>query len=133
MMNQAISPHADSDLSMILPALFEDFVHFQNLKDMSGIQSCLHDESPGAAAMAQNFEALFDHFTLHVCVLASHYGGWDGDYAYCRFIQKLEKITGPEFNEGKVDNLIIFRQQGKDWKIWNCLPLSMEATKNDAT
>lgn len=124
---QAAATVPRTDPEKDLKALFEAFIHYQNLKDMPGIQACLHEDSQALDSIQKSLEALLDHFTLQVGILDQAYGGTDGCYAYYRFTQKIEKISGPEFNDMQVENLIVFRQhQDGGWKIWNYLPLWMQ-------
>lgn len=112
-------------LEETLVRLFADFVRYQNQKDLQGIQRCLHSGSVSSAVMLKTFETLFDRFTLEISVLGSRYGGTDGEYAYCRFAQTIEKIAGPEFTNTRADNLAVFKEDDGAWKLWSCLPLTM--------
>ena len=115
----------NSALAAILGKRFEEFVRYQNMKDMPGILRCLHGDSFGRLALEKSFEALFDRYTLQVSILERTYIGSDGFYACYRFQQKIEKIAGPEFTDMLAENLVVFRQQNDEWKIWNCFPLWM--------
>jgi membrane fusion protein len=63
--------------------------------------------------------------TTDLELLGTRYGGSDGEYAYCRFEQKIEKIAGPEFTNTLADNLAVIKQDDGIWKLWSCLPLMM--------
>lgn len=119
-------PNTESELEMVLPALFENFVHYQNTKDIPGLLTCLHPESPAYISMGKSLEGLFDHYTLQVDIMGSTFGGSDESYAYYRFQQKIAKIAGPDFQDSMAENLIVFRQHEGTWKIWNYLPLWMK-------
>lgn len=116
---QGQTQQTDTELNMVLPALFEDFVHYQNQKDMPNLLDCLHPESPAYSVTEQGMEKLFNHYTLQVSVLGSTFGGNDDTYAYYRFQQTIEKIAGPDFQNCEIENLIVFRHHKENWKIWN--------------
>lgn len=121
------TPVADIHLPMVLASLFEDFVHYQNTKDIPALLNCLHQASPAYPAMKQSMEALFDKYTLQVDVHAATFSGFDGLYAYYRFEQTILKVAGPVFQDARVENLIVFRECEANWKIWSYLSLWMSA------
>ena len=117
--------NAEMDLVSRVVDLFSEFVHCQNQKDLPGIQQCLHEGSVAAAVLLRNFEKMFDRFTLDIRIRATHFVGSEGDYAYCRVEQTIEKVTGPELANTEVENLAVFRRDHGAWKLWQCVPLVM--------
>lgn len=114
---------ADLELASNFDAIFEEYVHYQNLQDIPGILNCLHLASPNLPVMEKSLQDLFDHYTLQISIIDRVWVGYDGLYAYYRFRQRIEKIAGPEFRDMEAENLIVFRQQDEVWKIWNYLSL----------
>ncbi|MCC6202808.1 MAG: nuclear transport factor 2 family protein [Gammaproteobacteria bacterium] len=117
---------ASPALAEVLARLYAEFIRYQNQKDLPGIRRCLHSASIAHAMMLRNFEVLFDRFTLAIAVHRECYLGTDGDYAYVRYEQTIEKITGPQFPDTRADNLAVFREEHGVWKLWQCVPLRME-------
>jgi hypothetical protein len=98
-----------SDLATVLFALYQESIQLQNLRDIDGIIQLMHPQSVGRVAMQQFLEQLFNHFVFENTITKREFIGYDGDYAYCRFTQKIEKVSGPECHDTLVDNLVAFK------------------------
>jgi hypothetical protein len=124
------SPVASDDAGTLIESLTElysAYVKYQNLKDMTRLLSCVHENSVWRPTIQKMFEPQFDNFTLAKEVQSSVYGGCDGEFAYFRFNQTVKRVAGPEFRNTRTENLVIFRREGGGWKIWNSIPLWIEA------
>ena len=109
-----------------LTSLYAELIRFQNMKDMQGVLNCIHEESMGRFAAKQLLEPLFNQFTLDNTILSHSYVGTDDEYTYYRFKQIIEKIAGPDFNNMLSENLVLFKKQDGEWKVWNQLVLMMK-------
>jgi len=52
--------------------------------------------------------------------------GKDKTYAYARVQQQSTKVSGPEFKNNITDQLIVFRKDGHEWKIWTTAILNIK-------
>jgi hypothetical protein len=116
----------DRRLDHIFTNLYFELIRFQNLKDMQGVLDCIHHESLGRFNAKKILEPLFDQFTLINTITGHRYVGNDGEYIYYRFKQKIEKIAGPAFKNMCTENLVLFKPQEGEWKVWDQLVLMMK-------
>ena len=85
-----------------------------------------HKRSPGYEQSVKLLENLFSNFKLDVESVAFRYMGKDNTYAYARARQKVIKVSGPELRSSVSDQLIVFKQDGNDWKIWTTAILNIK-------
>ena len=118
---------ASQEQDQTLARLYAEVIRLQNLKDMTGVLSCVHAESFGRILIQQILEPFFNLFTLQYSLISHAYVGSDGEYTYYRAKVKIEKIAGPDFKNGLTENLVLYKQQQGQWKVWNRVLLTMVA------
>lgn len=47
-------------------------------------------------------------------------------WAKIKLMHKSMKVSGPEFKNNITDQLMVFKQDGDDWKIWTTAILNIE-------
>lgn len=122
----------DNELAIeaALIAIFEKFVAAVNCKDIQGVERLLHASSNSRNEVLMSYEKLFDAYTFQVDITGHVYGGTDGDFSYCRFTQRFERIAGPEMKNFTIENLVIYRRFEDRWLVWNRVPLWVSPDEN---
>ncbi len=90
------------------------------------VLATIHPKSLSYAQTEQMLKQLFDVYQLQVGLNAFKYMGKDKTYAYARVQQQTNKISGHEFKNNITDQLIIFKLDGEDWKIWTTTILNIK-------
>ena len=108
-----------------LKQLFEKNCHFTQLGLVEEVMDTIHTQSLTYTQTQKALENLFTHYQLKVEPVAFKYMGKDKTYAYARVQQQVTKVSGPEFKNNKVDQLMVFKQDGEHWKIWTIAILNI--------
>jgi len=99
------------------------FTHSSNVE---GVLTTIHPNSELYSHTKNELESLFDAYQLGVSLTGFRYMGKDKNYAYVRAQQKTERVAGPEFKDSIIDQMIVFKQDGDDWKIWTTAILNIK-------
>lgn len=95
----------------------------ESIEDM---MKTMHSGSPVALEMRTNMEQLFPVVDMDTSLSAFNFIGKTSDYAIAKIKQKVVKITGPaQFKSHESEQLIVFKQEDGQWKIWQISMLDM--------
>lgn len=97
---------------------------FESLDDL---MKTMHTESPAYMHIKMQMEQMLPAFDMNVSVEEFKFVGMDGDYAIARVKMKMEKISGPMFQDHISDQIFVFKQELGQWKLWQAAMLDMEA------
>ena len=107
-------------------AIIENSCLFTQNSDLSGILSTIHQKSEIYSVTKVELDSLFDTYKLGVEFCGFRYMGKDKTCSYARVQQKTKNISGPDFTSNIVDQLLVFKQDRDDWKIWTMIILNIK-------
>ncbi len=106
--------------------VFFQNAHFTQIGVVDEIMKTIHQSSPSYSQTMQIMGQLLENYQLNVEVVKFKCLSKDESYVYARAQQKVTKVSGPEFKENITDQLLIFKKDGDDWKIWTTAILSIK-------
>ncbi|PCJ47149.1 MAG: hypothetical protein COA74_12315 [Gammaproteobacteria bacterium] len=110
----------------LLKITIEKNCHFTRAGLQDEVIDQIHPNSLSYAQSKQMLKQLFANYQLDVSLKEFKYMGKDKIYAYAKVQQKTLKISGPEFKNNITEQLIVFKQDGDDWKIWTTAILNIK-------
>ncbi len=128
-------PRAEADdaaLSRELRATFVANLEASQKKDLQGVIATIHSKSPVMAPTVQLMQKLFESYEIEFTPLDFKYIATDEGYAICRTKSKALKISGPQFRDNTVTALMVFKKDGKNWKIWTQTNLEIQYNDRQA-
>jgi len=109
-----------------LKTIVEKNCQFTQARKKDEVIALIHPDSLSYTQTKQMVEQLFSSYHLSVLVIVFKFMGKDKTYAYARVQQEIKKISGPEFKDNITDQLIVFKQDGDEWKIWTTAVLNIK-------
>ncbi|VAW88068.1 hypothetical protein MNBD_GAMMA16-2017 [hydrothermal vent metagenome] len=96
-------------------------------ESIDDVMKTIHPESPAAMHIKTGLEQIFPVFDLNVSLVEFSFVGLDNNYAMARVKQKMEKVSGPaSFKSHVNEQLLVFKQEAREWKIWQAVMLDVE-------
>jgi ketosteroid isomerase-like protein len=90
-----------------------------NNEDFQAHAQTLHPDSLNYQPTLDMVEQLFDIYDLQYRLVDFSFVAEDYMYAYARVVAETRKISGPAFNNNRMESLWVFRQHNGEWKIWS--------------
>jgi hypothetical protein len=90
-----------------------------NSRDLNAVIAAIHPESPGLRDMKNTAEDLFKKFELRSTLKEIAIESVAGDEAKVRFSQMTEKLSGPGFQDNRVDGVHTLRRHNGEWKLYS--------------
>jgi hypothetical protein len=110
--------------SDIEEAILGNLKHTQN-EDVAAVMGDMHSQSPAYLPTQQMLQQLFPAYDLNYELLEYTFVGEDGEYAYAKVKQSTIKVSGPAFQNNKVEALQVFKEENGTWKLWTQANLSV--------
>ncbi len=96
----------------------------ESIEDM---MKTMHSGSPIALEARAQMEQIFPVADMNTSLIDFSFIGQTGDYAIAKIKEKIEKVTGPaQFKSHESEQLIVFKQEDGQWKIWQASTLDMK-------
>jgi len=96
-------------------------------ESIDDVMKTMHTESPVTMHIKTQMEQVFPVFDVNTSLVNFSFVGMDGEYAITRAKQKVEKISGPaQLKSHTNKQIIIFKQENEQWKIWQMAMLDMD-------
>ncbi len=96
-------------------------------ESLDDLMKTMHPESPAYMQIKMQMEQILPAFDMNVSIAGFKFVGIDDDYAIARVKMKMEKVSGPMFQDHISDQLFVFKQEQGQWKLWQAAILNMEA------
>jgi len=106
--------------------VFQKNSHYTQTGIVDELMTTIHPSSLAYANTKQLMEQLLTTYQLNVESKKYEYIGKDKSYAYARVQQQISKISGPEYKNSITDQLMVFKQDGNEWKIWTTAILNIK-------
>lgn len=90
-----------------------------NTRDLNAVIAVIHPDSPGLRDMRNTAEELFKKFELRSTLKEIAVESVAGDEAKVRFSQTTEKVSGPGFQNNRVDGVHTLRKHDGQWKLYS--------------
>lgn len=92
---------------------------FMNEKNLKGMMSTIHPESPNYPAVESMAERIFKLYDLKYTIESIKVLEENNDEAKVEYIQLTKKIKGPEFKDNRTIGIHTLRKDGNSWKIYS--------------
>ncbi len=96
-------------------------------ESLDDLMKTMHTESPAYMQIKMQMEQVLPAFDMNVSLVEFKFIGIDGDYAIARVKMKMEKVSGPMFQDHISDQFFVFKQEQGQWKLWQAAMLDMES------
>ncbi len=110
----------------LLKDVFERNCHFAQAGILDEIMNTIHPLSLSYKQNKTSLEQLIENYQITVEARAFDFVNEDREYAYARTQQKIKKVAGPELKDHILEQLIVFKQDDNEWKIWSSAILNIE-------
>lgn len=119
--NDLVSSQLESVMAVHVAASTKETESLDNLMET------MHPESPAYMQIKMQMEQMLPAFDMNVELAEFNFVGMDGDYAIARVKMKMEKVSGPMFQDHISDQFFVFKQDQGQWKLWEAAMLNMES------
>ncbi len=92
---------------------------FMNEKNLKGMMSTIHPESPNYPAVETMAERIFQRYDLRYTIERVKVLEENDNEAKVEFTQLTKKINGPEFRDNRTIGIHTLRKDGDSWKIYS--------------
>ena len=96
-------------------------------ESIDDLMKTIHPESPAYMQIKMQMEQMMPAFDMNVELVDFKFVAMDGDYAIARVKMKMEKVSGPMFQDHVSDQFFVFRQAQGQWKLWEAAMLNVES------
>jgi len=118
--NDSVSSQLEGIISSHIAATSKDS------ESIDDVMKTMHTDSPVTMHIKTQLEQVFPVFDVNTTLLEFSFVGLDGEFAITRAKQKIEKISGPaQLKSHTSDQIIVFKQENGQWKIWQMAMLDM--------
>ena len=109
-----------------LNEVFNRNCHFTQCGMIDDVMETIHPQSLSYEQSRLLLEQLANNYQLEVVPRNFNYIGKDDEFAYAKAIQEVTKISGPAFKDSKTTQLVVFKKDKDDWRIWAISILNIE-------
>ena len=96
----------------------------ESIEDM---MKTIHSSSPISLETRTQMEQIFPVMDANTSLTEFIFIGKSGDYAIAKIKEKIEKVSGPpQFKSQESEQLIVFKQEAGQWKIWQATMLDVK-------
>ncbi len=92
---------------------------FMNAKDLDGMMSTIHPESPNYPAVESMAKLIFERYDLKYSIENLKILEENDNDAKVEFTQVTKKIKGPEFKDNRTIGIHTLKKDGDSWKIYS--------------
>ncbi len=98
----------------------------KDTESLDNLLKTIHAGSPAYMQIKTRMEQMLPVFDMNVALEEFNFVGLDNGYAITRAKLKMEKISGPMFQDHVAEQLFIFKQDHGRWKIWQATILDVK-------
>ncbi|MBD1574026.1 hypothetical protein HC725_12190 [Vibrio sp. S17_S38] len=88
-------------------------------EDSDAYMATMHSQSLAWIPTKKAIQGIFGNYKLNYYLEQFHYIAQENEYAYARVWIRTTKVSGPSFNNNKLEALIVFKKEGEKWKVWS--------------
>jgi hypothetical protein len=92
---------------------------FMNAKDLDGMMSTIHPESPNYPAVESMAKLIFERYDLKYTIESMKILEENESEARVEYTQLTKKIKGPEFKDNRTIGIHTLKKDGDSWKIYS--------------
>ncbi|HMN48179.1 MAG TPA: hypothetical protein PKD67_03510 [Ignavibacteriaceae bacterium] len=100
-------------------SLIKANAEFMNDKNLEGVMSTIHPESPNYPAVETMAKTIFDRYDLKYTIESIKVLEENDNEAKVEFTQLTKKIKGPEFKDNRTTGIHTLKKDGDSWKIYS--------------
>ncbi|RTE87067.1 MULTISPECIES: hypothetical protein [Gammaproteobacteria] len=93
-------------------------------EDVEGALGHVHTQSPNYLSTREILNNIFATFDLQYDLIDFVFVAEEAEYSYARVTYRVQKISGPAFQDNEYSSLWVFKKEKGIWKIWSEAPLS---------
>ncbi len=113
-----LSTLSHADTVSEIKQLIADNLKYTQAEDLNAVMSTMHSQSPSLLPTRKTLQQLFPLYEVKYQLNDVSFVGADDKYAYAKVIQTTTKISGPAFQNNRIEALQIFKKENNQWKLW---------------
>ena len=114
------------DTNSDVESIFQRYVEAMNSENINDVLFDLHTQSPFYTVMLSQLQQMFPIYNIAVTLEEFEYLGFDDTDRYAVVTQSFVKQSGSFYQDNRTKSVVVFRQEGSNWRIWFLLHVDTE-------